>query len=323
MNSYIGCIGLLGVAGFILLLFLRRKRIENEMTLFYKAHSLYRTKDEPPNVREILGGSDNLYCCRANVATTAGENVAFGWWEWYVKSSQVINGVPSASFTHFLAVSFAPNSVSDNFISTALQSTDRSADSAGQKVKDFFAADTQNPYRAEILADGTLIICWQVASRRDVYEAKFEWLKNNVAPPSAPKIITPEEVEDVTADQSKTIQITAPTESDIEGTVFYTHDSYSTLRYKFNSAWTNLELELHHWSAVFQHEGRDEFDVDATFGDPNRANKIAFALTAETTVRNARQMFSETYGGAADILRDGLAVKDDESLGNCNNSPQR
>jgi len=136
MNSYIGCLCLVGIAGFIVLLFLRRKRIENEMTLFYQTHSLYRTTDEPPNVRESLGVSENLYCCRANLAA-AGESVEFCWWEWYVKSSQVINGVSSVSFTHFLAFSFAPNSVSNDFINKALQSTDRSKDSAGQKSKTF------------------------------------------------------------------------------------------------------------------------------------------------------------------------------------------
>jgi hypothetical protein len=231
----------------------------------------------------------------------------------------MINGVPSVSFTHYLAFSFAPNSVGDDFINEALQAADKSADSAAQKVKDFLIADTQNPYRAEILADGTLIICWQVAKRRDVYEAKLEWLKNNVSPPSALEIITPEKVQDVTSDELKVVAIAAPDESNIAGTVFYTHDSYATLRHTFNSAWTNLSLELHHSSAKLQHEGYDEFDIDATFGDPNTPNEIAFTLSDETIVQTAMQLFSEHFGGEAVILRDGSSVENKESLGYCNN----
>jgi len=328
MNSYIGCFGLLGIAGFIVLLFLRRKRVENDMTLFYQAHSLYRTENEPPNVRENLdAASDNLFCCRANLKNVKGENVEFCWWEWYLKSNTMINGVPSVSFAHYLAVTFAPNSVSDDFIKKALLLADQSADSAAQKVKDFFVADTQNPYRAEILMDGTLIICWQVAKRRDVYEAKIEWLKSNVSPPSVPKLVTPEKVQDVMQNESKVADIIAPEESKITapdeletaGTVFYTHDSYAILRRKFNSSWTNLQLELHHRSAKFQHEGYDEFDSDATFGDPNIPNKIAFTLTGETIVRTAAELFSEHFGGETYILRDGTSSENLETLRYCNN----
>jgi hypothetical protein len=321
MTGYIGCLGLLGIAGFILLLFLQRKKNENEMADFYQSHSLYQTKDEPPNVRESLGAAnDNLYCCRTNLTTAKGENVEFCWWEWYLKSTAVINGVPSTSFDHYLAVSFAPHSVSDEFVQKAIRWADKIGDEFSQKAKDFFVNNTDTPYRAEILADGSLIICWRtVTKRRDVYEAKIEWLKNNVAPSPASEIITPEKIEEVMPDTSKTIQINAPDESNIEGTIFYRHETYAGLCNKFNAAWTNLELELHHWSAIFQHEGRDEFDIGTTFGEPHRFNEVAFALTDETTVRKAREMFSETYGGAADILRDGLAVKDEESLADCNN----
>lgn len=332
MTGYIGCFGLLGIAVFIAFLFLRRKKIESEMTQFYKENSLYTSENCPPNVRESLDAmSDNLYCCRANLRNAAGENVEFCWWEWYLKSSQMINGAPSISFDQYLAVSFAPGAVSGEFISKAIRWADKSGDDFSQKAKDFFVNNADTPYRAEILADGSLIICWHtVTKRRAVYEAKIAWLKNNAAPPPAPEIITPEKVEEVMPEQSriietaapdetKPIEISAPDESKTAGTVFYTHDSYATLRHKFNAAWTNLELELHHWSAILQHEGRDEFDVDATFGDPHSPNEIAFALTDETTGRAAATLFSEQFGGEANILRDGGSIEDDEPLAYCNN----
>ena len=134
-----------------------------------------------------------------------------------------------------------------------------------------------------------------------------------------PEIITPEKVQDVKPDESKVKEIVAPDESSIAGTVFYTHDGYAMLRHKFNSAWKNLSLELHHSSAKLQHEGYDEFDSDATFGDANSPNKIAFALTDETIVREAERLFSDYFGGEAIILRDGLSPENKESLGYCNN----
>ena len=330
MTGYIGCFGLLGIAVFIVLLYLIRKNNDNEMTEFYKENSLYTSENCPPNVRESLGAAnDNLYCCRANLTTAQGESVEFCWWEWYLKSTTMINGVPSSSFTHYLAVSFAPNSVSDEFIETAIHWADKSGDDFSQKAKDFFVNNTDKPYRAEILADGTLIICWHtVTKRRDVYEAKIVWLKNNISTPLVSEVITPKDIPDaapdeleipvtVAPDKSKPI---VPEESEITGTVFYTHESYPMLRHKFNSAWTNLVLELHHSSAKFQHEGYDEFDSDTTFGDSGKPNEIAFTLNDETTARTAMQLFSKTYGGEAYILRDGgVSIEDKESLFYCNN----
>ena len=56
MTGYIGCFGLLGIAGFILLLYSEPQRItENEMTEFYKENSLYTSETCPPNVRESSG----------------------------------------------------------------------------------------------------------------------------------------------------------------------------------------------------------------------------------------------------------------------------
>ncbi len=178
MNSYVALIIFAGLVAFIVSLYVRRKRIENGMANFYKDHSLYTTENSPAIVRESLGASDNIFCCKANLTMANGASVEFCWWEWYLKSTTMINGVPSASFTQFLAVSFAPNSVSDEFVQKAIRLADTSGDDFSQKAKDFFVTNTETPYRAEILADGSLIICWRtVVKRREIYEAKLEWLK--------------------------------------------------------------------------------------------------------------------------------------------------
>ena len=343
MTSYIGCFGVLGITVFIALLFLRRKKIENEMTDFYQAHSLYTTKDEPPNVRESLSaGNDNLYCCLANLTTKTGERIEFCWWEWYLKSTTTINGAPSASFTQYLAVSFAPNSVSDEFIETAVHWADKSEDDFAQKAKDFFVNNSDTPYRAEILADGSLIICWRtVTKRRDVYEAKIEWLKNNLSAPVALEIFTPETIQNADTTEPKTAENVAPLESktaeaaapiqpqfiepaprDESGIMrvdFYRHDNYATLERRLKSGWANLSLELNHASAKFQHEGWDIMDAEDTFGDLTKPNEIAFALDDETTAGEASRLFSEFSGGTAYVVRDQYPVESPETLAYCNN----
>lgn len=181
MTGYIGCFGLLAIAFFIALLFVRRRKIDSEMTEFYKENSLYISENCPPNVRESLKGSENLYCCPANLVTAKGEKIEFYWWEWFIKSTTMAGGVPTASFDYYLAVSFAPNAVSREFVKLAVRAADKSGDDFAQKAKDAFILNTETPYRAETLADGSLIICWRVLKRRDVYDAKIQWLKNNLS----------------------------------------------------------------------------------------------------------------------------------------------
>ena len=184
MISFVALILFIGLVGFIAFLYIRRKKIEGEMSDLYTKHSLYTTTDEPPNVRESLGASDNLYCCRANLTTAKGANIELCWWEWFIKTTTTVNNVPTAGFTYYLAVSFARNAVSDEFKRQIIRLADKSRNSAAQKVKDFFITNTETPYRAEILADGTLLVCWHIFKRRKLYEAKIEWLKNNAAPPN-------------------------------------------------------------------------------------------------------------------------------------------
>lgn len=183
MNAYIGCVGLLGIALFIALLFVRRRKIENEMSGFYKENSLYVSENCPQNIRESLSDSENIYCCRTSLRNAKGKNIEFCWWEWFIKSTTMVNGMPSASFDYYLAVSFAPNVVSRKFTELAIRASDKSGDDFAKKAKDFFVLDTEAPYRAETLADDSLIICWRVLKRRDIYDAKINWLKNNLSAP--------------------------------------------------------------------------------------------------------------------------------------------
>jgi hypothetical protein len=83
---------------------------------------------------------------------------------------------------YYLAFFFAPNTISEEFMRKAIAFSDKSEVGAMQRVKDQFTPDTHYPLRAEKLADGTFLLCWQVVKQRENYESKLEWLKNNVMP---------------------------------------------------------------------------------------------------------------------------------------------
>ncbi|MEP6901424.1 MAG: hypothetical protein ABJA66_06710 [Actinomycetota bacterium] len=293
------------------------------MSEFYKENSLYTTENAPPNVRESLGASDNLYCCRANLTLATGANIEFCWWEWYIKSTTVVNNAPTTSFDYRLAVSFAPGTVGDEFIQKAIRWADKSGREASQKVKDFFVLNTETPYRAEKLADGSLLICWQILKRRDVYDAKINWLRQNVAIKITPEIALLEEIHALLPVAPKTVEPkiieTTPVEPQIAGTVFYKHDNYAAIRVTFNSRWPNLQLELHYNSGKFDKEGYDELESDASFADPGTPNAAVLTLTDETWAGEAEKLFEQSFGGRARILRDGVSVERHESLAYCNN----
>lgn len=325
MNGLVGCIGLVGIAVFIALLFVRRKKIESGMTDFYKEHSLFTTENVPRVVRESLGASDNLYCCRANLTTAAGETIEFCWWEWYLKSSTMVNGVPSASFANYLAVSFAPDSVSDEFAQKAFAAADKSHRDVSQKFKDFFVTNTETPYRAEKLADGSLLICWRVLKRRDVLEAKIAWLKNNITLPVKAETVAPKVIKAKEVSIAPPIKAAAPPKnlpkpfaSTVMEITFYKHENYAAVRQKFESAWTNLTLELHHNSGKFDKEGYDELEIELNFVNPDIPQE-AFTLTDETAAEKAETLFEQEFGGHALILRDYISVERRESLAYCNN----
>ena len=300
MMQYLGFFLLAFLVSGIIYLFVRRKRIEKAMAAFYQEHSIYLTKNEPPNVRDNLKAADNLFCCQGNLVAAGGVQIPFYWWEWYFKSNRYGGNGGSIQFDCHLAVSFAPNTVSDDFMQKAVRFADKSNAGFWRKLKDFFNTDTHHPYRAEKLADESFLICWHVLKRRDILESKIKWLKNNVSLPI------------------KT-EIAALSASKMTGTIFYKHDNYETLRRKFNGAWTNLHLELHDRGPKLDHEDRDEFADDATFADANTPNEVVFTLTDETIAETAVRLLEENCGGKVWILRDSFSVEAGETLEYCNN----
>ena len=191
MLNYIVLILFAGIITFIVMLYVRRRRIELGMANFYKDHALFTTTNSPPVVRAALAASDNLFCCSTNLNLNSGSNIKFYWWEWYLTSNTMINGVQNTSFTNYLAFSFEPNSVSDGSIKNVIDSVSKNNANWVTKIRRMLGLNNALPYRSEKLADGTFLICWQVMKQREVLEEKIEWIKNNAEQPAAPSMEIP------------------------------------------------------------------------------------------------------------------------------------
>src|SRR5437773_145262 len=84
-TSYIGCFGLLLIAGFIVLLFFRRKKIEKGVIDFYQKNSLNFVENPPTLVRDALGNA-NWQCFIGELEMNSGKIIPFYWWKGYTTS---------------------------------------------------------------------------------------------------------------------------------------------------------------------------------------------------------------------------------------------
>lgn len=181
MGEYVGYIAMaILFVGLPFVYFLRKSR-ERAMKAFYKEHSIFLTKNTSPKFRERLGISEDPYCCQVNLKLTIGGQIPIYWCEWVVRTENPGRTTARFRYDHYLAIFFAPQTVTEDFMRKAIRSADKVEAGVWQKIKDQFAADTDNPFRAEMLTDGTFLIGWQMLKRRNIYESRIEWLKNNVS----------------------------------------------------------------------------------------------------------------------------------------------
>lgn len=179
--EYVGFI-LLGfmVVGLVIVYF-RRKSREKAMRDFYKEHSLFLKQNPSPKIREHLKINSMPDCCQANLQLTNGAQIPVYWCEWFIRIENPGRTTASISIEYYLAIFFAPNLVSEEFMRKAIELSDKTDASLARKIKDQFITDTHFPFRAEKLADGTFLICWEMLKKREIYEAKLAWLKNNIS----------------------------------------------------------------------------------------------------------------------------------------------
>lgn len=177
MTGTIGCIGLIGIFVFIILLGLWSRRSRQGVVKFYEKHNLVLTNDGPANVRELIG-APKLACRRGYIKLAFEHEVSFHWWEWFVSSTTTTGNSRSTAIECFLAMSFAPNSVGEDFKSAAIAEYEKGKEFSLKKAVGY---ETSLPYRIESLDDGTFVIFWRVLQRPHIMEHKISWLKENLS----------------------------------------------------------------------------------------------------------------------------------------------
>lgn len=177
MTGTIGCIGLIGIAVFIILLALWSRKSRQDVVRFYEENMLALAPCGPDSVM-VLIGSPNLTCRRGSVKLETGEVVNFYWWEWYTSSTLATTNTRSTTLNCFLAISFDPDSVSEQFRKIA---TTECEQGKSFTLKNALKYDTSTPYRVETLDDGIFVVFWRVLQRPQIMEQKIEWLKKNLS----------------------------------------------------------------------------------------------------------------------------------------------
>ena len=174
MVGYIGLAGLILITLFIIFLFIRRKKIENELGVFYKNSQLFGVKEIPESIRETIGGGKWFYFKGSLIVEH--KPFEFYWLENLTSSIMVVNNTSQTTVNYILAVVFPPNTVSQDFMNKAFEWKN-----SASAFKDFFILNVNNPYRVEKLSDGSFLIQWNVLNRADVYQKKLDWLQANLS----------------------------------------------------------------------------------------------------------------------------------------------
>jgi len=174
MNGYLGCGGLILIVLFIVFLFIRRRKIENELAVFYKKSQLYGVKEIPDSIRKAIGAGKWFYFKGSLVIEH--KPYEFYWLEHLITSLTMVNNVSQTAVSYTLTVVFPPNTVSQTFINKALELNETSL-----SLKDLVVLNTDKPIRVEKLTDGSFLMTWNVLNRADVYQQKLDWLEANLS----------------------------------------------------------------------------------------------------------------------------------------------
>lgn len=166
------------VAVILIIVVFQPQRSNKDFPKFYNDNLLVLTNDAPLIVKQALGVENDPTCWQGNLELISGEVVSFHWWQWHIRSTVYAGGAPRQSFKNFLAVSFPPNVVSEEFEQKAIRGIQ--TDEFSQKLVNALVVDSRTPIRAQKLDDGSLLICWQVSEQAKVLKGKIDWLKNNV-----------------------------------------------------------------------------------------------------------------------------------------------
>ena len=181
--------GLLSMALFLFLfvvsLIVFPSKVDNSLQLFFSANHIYKATSAPRQVAELLG-SRYYSCAEGTLKTALGEDVPFNWWQGLESSMTTAGKSTVTTFTHFLAVSFAPNVISEQFKQIARAKADTSGFAFRKRFKHWFVLDTDTPILVKEIPDGSFVIVWQTYQHVQEYTKYLNWLKESLLSISVP-----------------------------------------------------------------------------------------------------------------------------------------
>lgn len=168
---------------FTALLLLRRTVESREISTlqaFFTDNRIYKADTIPEQVSTLLG-SVYYSCAIGTVTTESGAEINYNWWEGMTSSMISTGKANITTYTYYLAVSFAPNRINDEFKRIARAKADTSGLSFKQKFKRLFVLDTETPVRIEETVDGSFVIIWQTNHDVRHFAYYVNWLKTSLS----------------------------------------------------------------------------------------------------------------------------------------------
>lgn len=155
-----------------------RNKADNTVQQFFTANRIYKAATVPEQVSNLLG---TLYysCAEGTLTTQFGEDVRYNWWQGMTSSMVSTGKAYVTTFSYYLAISFGPGVVSEEFKRIAHAKTDTSGFTFRKKFKRFFVLDTETPIRVVEAPDGSFVIVWQTFHDVERFTYYLNWLTTN------------------------------------------------------------------------------------------------------------------------------------------------
>jgi hypothetical protein len=159
--------------------FVFRQKADNSLQEFFAAIKMYKTTVVPEQVSKLLG-SQYYFCAEGALTTQSGASVPYNWWQGMTSSTVRSGNATVTSFTYYLAVSFMPKTISEEFKRIAKAKMDTSGFTFRQKFRRWFVLDTETPIRIDETEDGSFVIIWQTYHDVQRFTSYINWLTANL-----------------------------------------------------------------------------------------------------------------------------------------------
>ncbi len=174
-RSYVALGLFLGIIFFIVMLYVRRKRLERGVGEFRTRHQLASAATIPAGLHAALDAS-NWRAYTGQLSTPRGP-LPYFWLEGFVSGSTMINGVPTRTISPLVGIALPAKMVDAKF-DAKIAATQRRASWWGRN----FQQNAQYPMRAErIEADGLFLLVWTVSINPAHYEKALAWVESALA----------------------------------------------------------------------------------------------------------------------------------------------